>query len=276
MCYFCGWSKRCVDIKTLITGAKGFIGNHFAEYSAKYEAILIDKENCWDFLDNFDAWNSLSLILHLGAISSTTERDYYKLFQYNVNFTIKLFEKAIEHKIPVKYASSASVYGNLYPSINPLNLYALSKATIDNWVLDNLDKFEFIQGFRYFNVYGQGEEHKGSQASPISNFYKIAKKRESISLFKGSEKFFRDFIYVKDLVDIVLNNEKPSGVYDLGTGNSVSFAEIAKIFSSKFKVKIIEIPFPRELKGKYQSQTKSSESWSSYEFINVIDYIKSL
>ena len=121
--------------------------------------------------------------------------------------------KTIEYQIPVKYASSRSVYGNQKKNrkiINPLNQYAISKLIIDYYVLDHIDKFKHIQGFRYFNVYGTGEDHKGDQLSPVSKFTKQIRETGKLKLFEGSEKFYRDFVCVNDIVNIVMNNDSPS------------------------------------------------------------------
>ena len=99
------------------------------------------------------------------------------MWHFNVGFSCALLNKAIVYEFPIKYASSASVYGNqsVYQkskTYNPLNQYAISKLQIDYTVMDNIDQFTLVQGFRYFNVYGDGEEHKGNQASPVSKFTK--------------------------------------------------------------------------------------------------------
>ena len=134
-------------------------------------------------------------------------------------------------------------YGNLQGQINPLNYYAISKLQIDYFVQDNLDRFSSIQGFRYFNVYGDGEENKGDQASPVSKFTKQIQETGSLKLFEGSDKFLRDFICVDDLVNIVLYNNNPSGIYDLGTSNPVSFQYVAECVSKKYNGDIEYIPF---------------------------------
>ena len=168
------------------------------------DIIEIDQHNCWNFLKTFDKWDQVSLIIHQGAISSTVETNINKIHRYNVEYTLELFSYAIRYGIPVKYASSASVYGNTEGQINPLNYYAISKLQIDYYVQDNLDKFSFIQGFRYFNVYGNHEDNKGDQSSPVSKFTKQIKETGKLRLFEGSDKFFRDFICVDDLVEVVL------------------------------------------------------------------------
>ena len=257
----------------ILTGSNGFIGKNFKD-KIKDEVIEVDQENCWSFLREFRGWKDVDLILHQGAISSTIERNINKIHSWNVDYTLLLFELAIKYEIPVRYASSASVYGNLQGIFNPLNYYAISKLQIDYWVTDNIDKFYSIQGFRYFNVYGNGEEDKGDQSSPVSKFIKQIKETGKLNLFEGSDKFFRDFICVDDIVNIVLNNDKPSGIYDLGTSNPISFQKVADFASKKYNGKIEYIPFPDHLKGKYQDYTCSKKEWGDHKFITVEEYLQ--
>ena len=257
----------------ILTGFNGFIGKKFADKLGK-DYIGIEQQNCFQLIDNLPIWDQVDEIIHMGAISSTTETDIGKITIYNTEISIKLFKKAIELGIPVKYASSASVYGNLPGSMNPLNYYAISKLQVDYWVYDNIEKFKNIQGFRFFNVYGEGEEHKGNQRSPISKFVSEAKMTKKIKIFKNSEKMIRDFIYVDDVVDLVLNQKGGSGMFDLGTGHPHSFRDIADIVCSKYDAKIEEIDFPEHLQGKYQYYTCADMAWAEgYNFTNVEDYI---
>lgn len=259
----------------ILTGHSGFIGKKFLN-SLTSQVIEVDQENCFTFLKTFNDWEKVTLILHQGAISHTTEKDINKLHKYNVEFTLKLFEFAIKYHIPVKYASSASVYGNTQGEINPLNYYAITKLQVDYFIQDNLDKFKSIQSFRYFNVYGKGEDHKGDQASPISKFTKQIKETGKLNLFKGSNKFLRDFICVDDIVDIVLNNNASSGIYDLGTGNPISFKEVAELIAKKEGGEIELIPFPEHLNSKYQTHTCADMSWiGDYKFKTVQEYLTS-
>jgi ADP-L-glycero-D-manno-heptose 6-epimerase len=158
--------------------------------------------------------------------------------------------------------------------MNPLNFYALSKVTVDYWVQDHINDFELIQGFRYFNVYGEGEDHKGNQASPVQKFTEQIKEDGRLKLFEGSHNFKRDFICVDDIVDIVLDNNKPSGIYDLGTSNPTSFQEVAEIIATKYNGEIEYSPFPDHLQGKYQGYTKAKKEWGDYQFKTVRDYVK--
>ena len=266
----------------LLTGYKGFIGSHFRQALGEMgedKVIGVDQDNAWEFLSKFDEWDKLKLIIHNGAMSSTTEKNWMTIAHYNQDFTAHLFGKAIEYQIPVKYASSASVYGNQKKNrkiINPLNQYAISKLIIDYYVLDHIDKFKHIQGFRYFNVYGTGEDHKGDQASPISKFTKQIRETGELTLFEGSDKFYRDFVWVKDVVDVVLNNTADSGIYDVGTGNPVSFETVAELVAKKEKGTIKRIPFPEHLKGKYQDYTCANNSWYEHDYTTVERYLGSV
>ena len=255
----------------ILTGSSGFIGQNFLK-QINEPVIKVEKEDAFRFLSGFDRWNEVSLILHQGAISSTTERNISTLHHHNVAFTLHLFERAIQHQIPVKFASSASVYGNTNGQINPLNYYAITKLQIDYFIQDNLVKFSSIQSFRYFNVYGEGEDHKGDQASPISKFTKQIRETGKLQLFEGSDKFLRDFVCVNDIVNVVLNNEAPSGVYDLGTGNPISFQEVAELVAKKEGGEIEYIPFPEHLQGKYQTYTCADNQFD-YKFKTVKEYL---
>lgn len=257
----------------ILTGAQGFIGKNFLK-KLNEPVIEVEQDNAYKFISLFDKWDKVSLILHQGAISSTIEKNINTLHHYNVAFTLFLFNKAIEYKIPVKYASSASVYGNTQGQINPLNYYAISKLQMDYFVQDNIDKFFHIQGFRYFNVYGEGEEDKGDQASPVSKFEKQIQETGKLKLFEGSDKFLRDFVCVNDVVDVVLNNTNPSGIYDLGTSKPVSFQHVAECVAKKYNGEIEYIPFPEHLKGKYQNYTCAKKEWGDHKFTTVKKYLK--
>ena len=260
----------------VITGSKGFIGQNFLKYLIEHsdeKIITVDEKDCWDWITFFEEWDEVSLILHQGAISDTTETDIDKLHGTNVWFTIELFEKAIEHEIDVKFASSASVYGNQEGIVNPLNYYANTKLQMDYYIHDHMEEFSSIQSFRYFNVYGDGEDHKGDQASPVHKFTKQIKETGKLKLFEGSDKFLRDFIWVGDIVETVLNNDKPSGIYDLGTSKPTSFQTVGELIAEKYNGEIEYIPFPDHLRGKYQTYTCAKKEWD-HNFITVKEYLR--
>ena len=261
----------------ILTGYKGFIGRNFHERLKELDDVVItvDSDTIEWLVYEFSEWDKVNLVIHQGALSSTIEKDLNKIHHYNVDLTVKLFEKCIRHQIPVKYASSASVYGNSSNrDINPLNYYAISKVQIDYWVQDHINEFPLIQGFRYFNVYGDGEGDKGDQASPVSKFTKQVKETGKLKLFEGSDNFYRDFVCVDDIVYLVLNNRKRSGIYDLGTSNPVSFQHVAECVAKKYNGEIEYVPFPDHLKGKYQDYTRARGEWGDYIFTTVERYLK--
>jgi len=260
----------------ILTGSKGFIGQNFLKYLIEHsdeKIVTVSEKDAWDWISFFKDWDKVSLILHQGAISSTTETDIDKLHAMNVWYSIELFEKAIQYQIPVKFASSASVYGNQQGIINPLNYYAITKLQMDYYIQDHMTEFSSIQSFRYFNVYGDGEDHKGDQASPVHKFTKQIQETGKLKLFEGSDKFFRDFVWVGDIVETVLNNDKPSGIYDLGTSNPISFQEVGELVAEKYNGTIEYIPFPEHLKGKYQTYTCAQKEWDN-KFMSVKEYLQ--
>ena len=116
--------------------------------------------------------------------------------------------------------------------INPLNYYAMSKATVDYWVQDNMHKFSHIQGFKFFNVYGPGEVHKGEQASLVSKF-QWQSATGAIHPFQGSDKVLRDYIWVGDVVNVVMTNNAGSGIFDLGTGKNYLYPTCSRSCRTK-------------------------------------------
>jgi ADP-L-glycero-D-manno-heptose 6-epimerase len=254
-------------MKVLITGHKGFIGKNFIHTVSNLG---------WDYTA-FDILDSpgtrpkelkvskYDWVIHLGAISSTTETDLSKLMDLNVSWTIELFEECVNHNTNMQWASSASVYGKrreeqgpfmVTDKCAPANLYAISKYLIEFYIA-NRNASITCQGFRYFNVYGPNEDHKGTQASPYHQFSKQAKQTGVIKVFEGSDRFKRDFISVSDLISIQLDSliGKSSGIYNIGTGKPKSFLEVAEEVSKKYNAKIEIIPFPEHLKTHYQTYT---------------------
>lgn len=256
----------------IVTGHLGFIGSYI--YEKLSNAIGFDILGCHKLLETLEKYaDSIECVYHMGAISNT-DAEYELVSKFNTEYTIELFKKCIELQIPIKYASSASVYGNSgrQYNINPLNYYALSKATIDYWAQDNIDRFKHIQGFRFYNVYGNGEAHKGDQSSPVTKFKTQSIKTGKIKIFEGSSEFRRDFICVEDVCNIVMTNDKPSGIYDLGTSAPVSFKDVAEKIQRKYGGEIIEIPFPQHLKSKYQYSTVANVEFD-YQFKTIDEWL---
>ena len=260
----------------IVTGSEGFIGRHFISELESEEILAVDAENREViFQRSFDRWREVKLVLHQGAISSTTTSDLNALIEQNINYSLRLFEKCIENEIPVKYASSASVYGDKSRGLGPLSLYASSKHIIDLWVSQNLNRFSLIQGFRYFNVFGAGEGQKVAQrqASPVATFFHQALTLGEVRVFPGSDSFFRDFIWVGDLIPLVLRNDCDSGIFDLGTGEPTSFLAVAEAVAARVGVPIVEVPMPAKVAQHYQPFTRADYPWK-YRFRTVGEFIE--
>lgn len=275
----------------VVTGGAGFIGSNLVKglNDAGYEDIIIvdnlkksekhlnmNRLKFMDYIDKnefFEMFDDLAkevdVVFHQGACSDTMETDGKYMMENNYDYTCALFNQCVENKIRFMYASSASVYGNgdngfIEERENeyPLNVYAFSKFMFDNFLRRYPHKIESqVVGLRYFNVYGQQENHKGRMASVIRHFFNQYKENKEIKVFEGSEHFVRDFIYVNDVVAVnlyLLKHPEVSGILNCGTGNARSFGDIATIFKSRYSdAKITHIPFPEALKGKYQEYTQA-------------------
>jgi len=265
-------------MKILITGYKGFIGQNMMSYLEPNHEVSgydFDPENL-PFVKDYD-W-----VIHLGAISSTTETDVDKVILHNYEFTKWLYNQCNHWKVNMQYASSASVYGNTNhftedgPS-DPKSPYAWSKYLFDRWVT-GIDPQITVQGFRYFNVYGPNEDHKGEQASPVSKFTKQSKSG-TIKLFENSNNYKRDFVCVSDICKIheKMFDIEDKGVYNIGTGNAISFQEVANIIAKTYNANIEYIPMPSNLKDQYQEYTCANltklNKLISYKFKTVEEYI---
>lgn len=228
----------------LLTGCRGFIGqNMFNAWKHEHNIIGIDIDEEIPSLYGYD------LVVHVGGISSTTERDVTKLLYYNVDYTIKLAKFCSNYGIKLQVASSAGVYGDSQSFketdlVNPLSPYAWSKAVMEH----HLNGFDNVQIFRYFNVYGPHEEHKQNQASPYFKFRKQLIEQGHITLFENSFKYKRDFIHVNNLINI---QEKffhldQVGIWNIGTGTNKSFYDVAYEVSIEtgipLKVEVIKMP----------------------------------
>jgi ADP-L-glycero-D-manno-heptose 6-epimerase len=193
----------------------------------------------------------------MGAISSTTEQNIDKILTQNYDFSRQLFNACRFYGINMQYSSSASVYGlgTVFTEdapADPRTPYAWSKYLFERYHAQHQNN-HIVQGFRYFNVYGPGEDHKGSQASPFYQFATQARDTGRIKVFEGSRELRRDFISVQEVVDTHLKflEVSASGIFNLGTGQTKSFYEIAE----QFGVPIDEIPLPDQLTQSYQRYT---------------------
>ena len=252
-----------------VTGNCGFIGrNLMAKLDgdvACYDTLTNTLPDIFTILDAIE-WENVDEIFHLGAIADTTCKDIGLLYSHNVEFTLKLFEKAIDYQIPITYASSGSVYGNTCKDkqhrINPLNHYAMTKAFVDMWVDDNIKRFKLVRGMRFFNVYGENEGSKGEQASPYYKFISQSNATGVIKIFDNSDTTYRDFIHVNSVVKTLLECKRESGIYDVGTAAPKSFTEVAESVAKRTGARIERVKFPPALWGKYQYFTQAQYNYN--------------
>ena len=244
-------------MKILITGHKGFVGQNMVK-------VLKNKHELsfYEWGDEPPALEGLDWVVHLGALTATTETDVDKVMRQNHDFSCVMLMACQVAGVNLQYASSASIYGQgtdfkedapAYPQ----SPYAWSKYLFDRHVKINRFEKIIVQGFRYFNVYGPHEDHKGDQASPYYKFVKQAQETGVIKLFEGSENFYRDFVPVKTVIDVheKFFDVKESGVWNIGTGKARSFLEVANEVAEKYNAKIEYIPMPDTISKQYQKYT---------------------
>jgi len=284
----------------IVTGGAGFIGSNIVkalnERGEKDIIVVDDLEDgkkfhnlvdceIADYIDMYDFLNkvennysfpTIKAIFHEGACSSTAEWDGKFVMRVIYEYSKSLLNFCQSENIPFLYASSAAVYGGSDQFVEelkyekPLNVYGYSKFLFDQWVRKQKVNFTSqVAGFRYFNVYGPNENHKGSMASVAWHFNNQIKAQGVCKLFEGSGGYenggqLRDFIYVADLVKCklwFLDNPDKSGIVNLGTGKAQSFKDVANAVIDWHKKGEIEyIPFPEHLKGAYQSYTQADLS----------------
>ncbi len=245
-------------------------------------AEYLDKDQLFDFLEEND---DITAVIHMGAISATTERDFNKLVADNMHYSQDLWSWCVEYDVPFFYASSAATYGDgnqgyddaSIDGLRPLNGYGYSKHFFDQWVLKQVADKQATPpawaGFKFFNVYGPNEYHKERMASVAFHTFNQFKETGTMKLFKGTKAGIedgmqlRDFVYVKDVVDVMAHfltaalNQKPApnGIYNIGTGEARSFKDLATnvMTSMEREPHITYIDMPEDLQGKYQYFTQA-------------------
>lgn len=263
------------------------VGCEYREY--------VHKGDFWDWYETHGAGN-LGGVLHLGACSDTTEEDFDYLVRNNVRYSRRMWRLCAEEGIPFVYASSAATYGEggqgfsddhaTVPGLRPTNRYGYSKHRFDLWALAAEVAPPSWAGLKFFNVYGPYEGHKGQMASVVRHAYFQVMEQGYVELFAshrpdiadGEQK--RDFVYVEDAVDVMLaflEKDAPSGIYNVGTGEARSFADLARaVFAAMDEAPDIRyVPMPRELRDQYQYFTEAGNdklrgaglksSWTSLE-----------
>lgn len=245
-------------MKILLTGYKGFIGSNMLNALQEHNVTTFEWGETLPEIEGHD-W-----VIHMGANSSTTERNIEKIMHQNVDFSVWLLNQCIKHGVDLQYSSSASVYGMRKENfkedqpVDPRNPYAWTKYLFERHV-SNLEPKSLkgirIQGFRYFNVYGSNEDHKEGQASPYHTFTKQYRETGKIKLFENSENYLRDFVPVEKVCQTHINffEVKESGVWNVGTGTPKSFLDVALSIAPKEAIEYI--PMPKKLRDSYQSYT---------------------
>lgn len=218
----------------------------------------------------------IDAIFHEGACSDTTEWDGHYMMENNFEYSKVLLNYCEQQSIPFLYASSAATYGGseIFKEVpeceKPLNVYGYSKLLFDQHVRARWSELTTqVVGFRYFNVYGPREQHKGKMASVAYHNHLQIRNGETLKLFGAYDGFdagmqSRDFVYVGDVVDVnlwFLDHPDQSGIFNLGTGRAEPFKAIGEAVTDFYgKGEIDYIAFPEELKGRYQSYTRADIS----------------
>ncbi len=250
-------------------------------------ADYIDKEDFIDRVNKGQTFEGLTAILHQGACSDTMAEDGRYVMHNNYDYSKSLYHYCVERKLQFIYASSASVYGDGDTFVESpeyeiaLNAYAYSKLLFDNYVRHQSSPGSQVVGLRYFNVYGEREQHKGRMASVAWHFFNQYQEHKKVRLFEGSDGYangeqLRDFIFANDVVKVnlfLLENKDISGIFNVGTGQGRSFNNVAMVVINSMRSRgekhpltigqavrdgVIEyIKMPPALQGKYQSYTQA-------------------
>ena len=283
--------------KIIVTGGAGFIGSAvvWRLNQLGYDDILIvdrlDGTDKWknlaplkfadyidadDFIDELGDFKKSGAIFHLGACSSTTETDSDYMIRNNFQYAKDLAEWAVDHNIRFIYASSAATYGDGSAGMNdgtdelhglrPLNVYGYSKHLFDQYATRN-GMFDYIVGLKYFNVFGPNENHKGDMRSLVNKAFDQINTTGKLQLFKSANpkyadgEFGRDFVYVKDAVDMTLHfmENQTGGLFNVGSGRMNTWNDLgAAIFKAlNVKPNIQYIDMPEHLRDRYQYHTQA-------------------
>jgi ADP-L-glycero-D-manno-heptose 6-epimerase len=287
----------------IVTGAAGFIGSclikrlnadnfnaiiavdkfETAAKNKNLEGVRIQERIDRDhFHEWFDRNNELvEFVFHIGARTDTTEFNKSIFDELNVNYSREVWKRCFKYQVPLVYASSAATYGlgelgfkddeSKMKQLKPLNPYGWSKLEFDLWALKQKEKPFFWAGLKFFNVYGPNEYHKGRMASVIWHAFNQIKATGKMKLFRSHNPDYRDgeqlrdFIYVKDVVEVcmfLMQTRKNSGIYNLGTGEARTFVDLTRAtFGALGKSEDITfIDTPADIRDKYQYFTEADMS----------------
>lgn len=272
-----------------VTGGAGFIGSrlvralnrrgladivvvedNLAEARARDTLVDLEMRALVDrhaFLAELEAGAQVDIVFHQGACTDTTVMDSHVMMEMNYDYSLSLFDLCQRRGIRFIYASSAAVYGDGSRGFGeevvpppPLNPYAHSKLRFDDEVRLRLGRIGAqVVGLRYFNVYGPGEGHKAHMASVVHQFYRQLATSGALRLFAGSDAILRDFVWIDDVVAVLLylfDHPEISGIFNVGSGSAESFETVADLVRSAFETGRIEVvSFPEKLRGHYQFYT---------------------
>lgn len=250
-------------MRILLTGHKGFIGqNAYLTFKdIGHEVVGFD----WQDSQTVPSLDGIDLVVHMGAISSTAEKNVDQVFLQNYDFSVELIDKCVSRDIPMHISSSGAVYGRgsefkETSPVFPMSPYAWSKYMVEKYCrrYENAP----IKLLRYFNVYsseGKSESHKINQCSPHYKFRKQAEQNKRIDLFVHPihATSFRDFIDVNDVVNyhVQFFNSDATGIFNIGTGSCKSFAQVAQEIAKQYGVDIVEFPMPEDMASYIQWYT---------------------
>lgn len=239
----------------------------------------VDRDDFFNWLDKNH--ELVEFIFHIGARTDTTEFDKTIFDALNVVYSQKIWNACINYQIPLVYASSAATYGlgefgykddeSIIPQLKPLNPYGVSKNDFDIWALGQEKQPFFWAGLKFFNVYGPNEYHKGRMASVIFHAFNQIKQSGKMKLFRSHNPEYkdgeqmRDFVYVKDVVEVIyflMHYRKNSGIYNLGSGKARTFLDLTKNTFRSMDVHedISFVDTPADIRDKYQYFTEASMS----------------
>ena len=260
-----------VIVDSLGTSAKwkNLVNSRFVDY--------LDKDDFLELVLDDEVPFEVEAIVHMGACSSTTERDADYLMENNYHYTARLAEWAVEKNIHFIYASSAATYGDgsvgfsdddsVSTKLLPINMYGYSKQLFDLWVLRKRLEEKTV-GIKFFNVFGPNEYHKGDMRSVIHKSFRQIRETGKVRLFKSHRPDFRDgeqkrdFIYVKDCAEVIwwfLENRDVAGIFNLGTGRARTWNDLTRAVFTAMGVepRIEYIEMPESIRQQYQYFTEA-------------------
>jgi ADP-L-glycero-D-manno-heptose 6-epimerase len=270
-------------MKILVTGHKGFIGRNMLAWCQQEEGWEVDG---WDY-DPDDLPNVVEYdwVIHLGAIADMSCTDVEAIMKQNLEFSQWLFTECNNRGVNLQYASSSSVYGNTrdfseYAPCNPQTPYAWSKYLFDRWVFQQPQTI-YVQGFRYFNVYGKFMHLRGKRANAIHKWRTQAVKEGKVTVWEGAENIKRDWTYVGDVCRLHIDFIKTvngSGIWNCGAGLAHSFLDIAEHIAEQENVPVEIEPIPKAEQDRMRTKTCADlqhlkETVGKRKWLNVYEWL---